>query len=547
MTGPNDDTPSGRLARDVALRPGRAALLLAVACAIAFSGSLGNGFVLDDHQIILSNPMVTDAARMGEAFFVPYQGDDRNDLLYRPLTTLSLAVQWALHGPAAWVFHLVNVLLHIGATVLVWFLGRALLPGRPLAVLIGALVFAVHPIHTDAVSSIVNRSEVLAAGFAIGAFLAFFQWAVGGRRGRLAIAAACFLGALLSKESGAPLIGFALLWGLVDRRRTRPGTAFLAGWTIAFVLPLALYAALRFAALDGALVASSNRYFQHVGALQTLLTMLGVGARYLKLLVVPFPLAADYSFESIPIATRVLEPWPLAGLVLVPMVLAGTCALLAASRRGPGLAAAGLGMAWFVLFMAPATNIVPLLIPMAERIAYGASAGAFLAFGVGAEALWAWAAGGREPGAGRPRPTLSLAVPAALALLLALLAGLTVDRDRVWRDDLTLAADNVSNHPRNALMLANLASALATRGDLDAGIAAMRRVIEVGPSRWDFRLALAEMLHDAGRHEEEAQVLVEGLRWRRGDPAAVGRACDALVEARPDLHREQCVQGFLHP
>ncbi len=541
----SEDTLSGRLARDVAVRPMRAALLLAAACAVAFAGSLGNGFVLDDHQIIESNPMVTDPARMGEAFFVPYQGDDRNDLLYRPLTTLSLAIQWTLHGPSAWAFHLVNLLLHFGATVLVWFLGRALLPGRPLAVLIGALVFAVHPIHTDAVSSIVNRSEILAVGFAIAAFLAFFQWSVGGRRGHLATAAACFLGALLSKESGAPVIGFVLVWGLVDTRRTRPVGSFLGGWAIAFVLPLALYVAMRFAALDGALVASSNRYFQHVGSFETVLTMLGVGARYLKLLLIPFPLSADYSFASIPIATGVLEPWPLAGLVTVPITIVGTIALLLVSRRGPGLAAAALGMTWFILFMAPATNLVPLLIPMAERITYGATVGVFLAFGVGAEALWAWGSGGRGSDGGRPRPVASVAVPAFLALLLALFAGVTVDRDRVWHDDLTLAADTVSNYPRNALMLANLASALATRGDLDAGIAAMRRVVDVGPARWDFRVALAEMLHDAGQHEEEAQVLVEGLRWRRGDPDAAGRACQAIIEVRPDIDHDRCVQGLL--
>lgn len=545
----SDDTLSGRLARDVAVRPLRAALLLAAACGVAYFGSPANGFVLDDHPIILGNPMVTDASRMTDAFFQPYQGDDRNDLLYRPLTTLSLSVQWALHGPAAWAFHAVNVLLHVAATILAWLLARALLPSRPLAALIGALLFAVHPIHTDAVSSIVNRSEILAAAFAVGAFLAFFRWATGGRRGLLATAAGCYLAALMSKESGAPVIGFALLWGLVDSRRARPAGRFVAGWTVAFVLPLALYAGLRFAALDGALVASSNRYFHGVDAIPTVLTVLGVWARYLKLLLVPFPLAADYSYLSIPIASGPLDPWPLAGLIAVPLVFAGTAALLLASRRGPGLAAAGLGLGWFLLFMAPASNVVPLMIPMAERITYGATVGAFLAFGVGAEALWAWGAGGRDGGTGRvaPRPVVATLVPAALALVLAIFAGITIDRERAWRDDLSLAADNVATHPRNALMLANLASALANRGDLEAGAAALARAVEVGPSRWDFRLALAEMLHDAGRHDDEARVLVEGLRWRRGDPAAVRRACEAVVETRPDLDATRCFEGLSRP
>lgn len=532
---------------DLAVRPVRVVLLLAAACALAYAGSPFNGFVLDDHPIILGNPLVSGAQPLMDAFAMPYHGDDRPFLVYRPLTTVALALQWAVHGPAAWAFHLGNVLLHLGVTFLVWVLGRLLLPSRPLAALIAALVFAVHPIHTDAVSSIVNRSEILAAGFAVAAFLGFARWHAGRRPLLLVVAGACTLGALLSKESGAPVVGFALLWGLVHRREGRSLSALLAGWALAFALPLAVYAGLRFLAFDGALFVSPVRYFAGIEPERTVWTMLGIGARYMKLMVVPWPLSPDYSFESIPIAPRLLEGWPLAGLIAVPLVLLGTLTLLIVSRRGPGLAAAALGMGWFVLFMAPASNLVPLMIPMAERITYGATVGLFLAFGVGAEALWAWCAGQRGAmtnGFAGIRRIGAILVPGLLALVVATYAGMTIERERAWRDDLTLAADAVSTHPRNALMLANLAGALANRGNLDAGIEAMRRALDVGPSRWPFRVALAEMLHDAGRHHEEAQLLVDGLRLAPEDPEAVRRACTAVAEVRPGILVEDCVQGF---
>jgi hypothetical protein len=417
------------------------------------------------------------------------------------------------------------VLLHALAAVMVLQLGMALMPGRPFAVLIGALLFAVHPIHTDAVSSIVNRSEILAFVFAALAFISFRRWRLGdtGAAG-LAVAGFCALASFLSKESGGPVIAFALLWILLTRRQGRPlGTAW-AGWVLAFVIPVLVYGALRWGALGGTLTTAGNRYFTAVDGIDTLYTMLGVGARYLKLLVLPHPLSPDYSFQSIPTAGSLFEPWTLAGAFLVPFFLVST-AWLATRRDGAGRAA-GMALAWFVLFMLPASHLVPILVPMAERLTYVPSAGFCLAAGLLADVL-----------ASRFR----IATPAILAGVIIAGAALAFARDGVWRDDLSLSADAVATHPRNALMLANLGSQMARRGNMAAAVAAFERALDVSPGRWEFRIVLADVLEASGRAGDEAKVLVDGLRIGRPPPAHHGRICAGLIRANPNLAEQDCL------
>ncbi len=506
-------------------RPGATAFLLVAACLIAYAGSPLNTFVIDDHQIVLGNPLVTDPGRAFEAFTSPYQGNERHDLLYRPLTVLTLSAQWALHGPVPGLFHAVNVLLHIVATLLAWALARALIPGRPMAALLAGLIFAVHPIHTDAVCSVVNRSEVLAAAFAMAGFLAWRRWLLGGKAPWLAAAGAAYLAAVLSKEGGAPLLAFAAAWALPAAHRTRRPAVVAAGWAAAFVLPAAVYLALRANALDGVLVASVNRYFATVGPWQTFLTMAGIGARYLALLVVPYPLSPDYSFDSLPMAGSPFEPWPLAGLLVIPAAMAATAWLV--FRRSDESRGAGFGLLWFGLFMAPTANIIPIMVPMAERFTYSASAGLFVAAGLVLARL---------PGRGRGLGGL------ALAIVLAGMVSMTAARVQTWRDDLTLAADTVATFPRNAIMLANLGAALAWEGQAGPAVEAFRRALELAPQKWDFRVTLARLLHDSGLHRDEADLLLAGLRFGGRSLEDRGRICDAVVEAQPGIDREACLQ-----
>ncbi len=146
-----------------------AVLLLALGFAV-YGNSLGNAFVLDDHHVILGDPRVGEG-RIGELISGEYWPGPRGNLLYRPLTMVSFAVNWAV-SHEAWAFRLVNLLLHVGVGFVLFLLARDWTKSVGVA-LIAACVFIVHPIHTAPLNAIVDRAELGAALFGL---LAVWLW-----------------------------------------------------------------------------------------------------------------------------------------------------------------------------------------------------------------------------------------------------------------------------------------------------------------------------------------------------------------------------------
>ena len=135
------------------------AFVVLAACAV-YLNSIGNGFALDDVFIIHQNARVHDVTAWRYIWLTPYWPFFGTELgLYRPFIIFLYAVQWAIGGGATWVFHVGNVLLHATATLLVFLLLERLTPRTP--ALIGALIFAVHPVHTEAVANVVGQAEIV--------------------------------------------------------------------------------------------------------------------------------------------------------------------------------------------------------------------------------------------------------------------------------------------------------------------------------------------------------------------------------------------------
>jgi tetratricopeptide (TPR) repeat protein len=146
---------------------GQWAAVLIAACILTYANGLGGGFTYDDKAIVRDNPRIRSPGNVSQIFATSYFGGPRGaGSAYRPVLLLSYAVQWWIHGRQAVAFHAVNVLLHAGATLLLAALFfRIAIP--PAAAFGGALLFAVAPIHVEAVTSLVGRGEVLAAVFTL--------------------------------------------------------------------------------------------------------------------------------------------------------------------------------------------------------------------------------------------------------------------------------------------------------------------------------------------------------------------------------------------
>jgi len=185
----------------------RSVYLAVAACAvIVYLGALWNEFVWDDQVIVLGNPLVQTWAGLATAFASPYWPPFVGGYLYRPLTLLTYVLDWHIGG-AAW-FHVVNLSWHAGVSALVAVLARRW--AGDAAALVAGMLFAVHPVHVEAVANVVGRAELMAAAFTLLAVYAAVE------ADRPVWSAVCWALGLLSKEVAvvAPALVVAG-WGLL--------------------------------------------------------------------------------------------------------------------------------------------------------------------------------------------------------------------------------------------------------------------------------------------------------------------------------------------
>ena len=187
---------------------------------LIYANSLSNGFVFDDVPLIQDNQQIRSLREVGAIF--GRQG-------YRPVRTLTYALNYGLFGLQPFYFHLTNVLLHAANGVLVFLLLRRLLSG-PRRALVGSLVFVSHPAQTAAVAYVSGRKDLLACGFIVAGLLCFGAFRESRWKWAFAASMACFALALFSKEVAVvfPLLLFA--WDFVSERADANVAGFHRPW-----------------------------------------------------------------------------------------------------------------------------------------------------------------------------------------------------------------------------------------------------------------------------------------------------------------------------
>ncbi len=407
----------------------KGAFIAAMVAVVAYAPALRNGFTLDDTPIVEENPRAHDIGLALRAFDEPWWPPPHDAGQWRPLTILSFAADWQLSGGSTVCLHAVNVLWHAAATgLLVLVLAPFSGAGGALA---GALVFAVHPVHVEAVANLVGRAELMAAVFLLLALLcarAVRAAAAAGRRtwsAELAMLACVALG-LLSKEHAAVAVALLVLdeWALGG---TSPGERLPRRAIVAaLALTLAWFLARRSVEGGRSFVAVAPTFFGlDVGG--RLSTMLPTVFEVVRLLVWPFTLSPDYHPEVVP---RLTHPTALglAGALLLASLVALAVLLW---RRSRGASAA----LWFTgIAYLPTSNLLfPSGIVLAERALYLPSVGVALLAALGVERL---------------RTTRRLAMG---ILAVALVAGAvrTVTRIPVWSSSRALVLDGVLTRPES--------------------------------------------------------------------------------------------------
>jgi tetratricopeptide (TPR) repeat protein len=504
------------------LRPAWVLALTALAACAVYANALGNGYALDDVFILRDNPVVHGLGDLRALLLGAWWPG--TDELYRPVALASFAVEWALLGEAPALFHATNVLLHAGAAVLAAALVLRLGGGRAAALGAG-LLFAVHPVHVEAVANLVGRAEVLATLGVLGACHLYLARRIGAA-GRAAGIAVLYLLALGAKESAVALPALLLV---VDALRTREEglgsvrllrrNAVLLG---VLTVCLAGYMVLRQQVLGG-LGNDPAPYLRGLSTADRLATAVRLWPEYVRLMLFPRDLSAEWGPDALRPATWA-EPMVWLGLLL-GMGLA--FAAWRSWKAGRWIAAAVL---WFAFAVLPVSQILfPVGVLLAERTLYLPSVALVfllppLVAAVERRAEWVR--------------------PAALAggVALALLAARTWTRTPSWESTNTVFSQMVEDHPdlwfvewqagellvragrsgealpwyRKALekvnrnhpgMNVSYASILLDLGRVDEAEPLLRRTLAIQPRLAPARMHLASVLVQRGRYREALELL----------------------------------------
>lgn len=503
----------------------------AVAAILLYSGTLGHGFVYDDIDIAQRNPLARDPGDLGQIFGSHYwAGVHERGNLYRPLTIWTLALNHAAGGGDPAGYHATNAALHGAVSALVVLLASALGLGSG-GSLVAGLLFAFHPIHVEAVAPVVGRSELLAALFVLGGWLAHLASArMEGSPRRLAVAGAALLfgAGLLSKENAAVLPALVLA-GEIMLGRGRGWRSALP--TVAAMAAVGLAVFLVRSQVISELMPDDpwTSVFTGVDPFTRILTATGVLGRYLWLILYPVNLSADYSYHQIPLVTSPLEPLFLVSALAHAGLLAAAVLLV---RRGR---LSGLGLLTYLLAIFPVSNL-PLSVGtvMGERLLYLPSAGLCLL----APALVVELAGGPLS------PFRRRIAAGAMVAVCGLYGARVLDRNLDWRDQHTLFSVTVKSSPRSAKAWYNLGVAEDDRGNLEAAVDAYRRAVEIKPDMAEAHrnLGLALLAGDRAAaalvHLREAARLDAGIPDVHSDLGVALFRLGRLAEAEEAFRRE---------
>lgn len=403
-------------------RWGALALAVALLALAASATSLRNGFTYDDRWIILENGRVHEWRALWRYFEESYWPMKNGAGLYRPLVIMAYTAQWLLGGGSPLVFHLVNVLLATACAVAVFWTLGFLVPTR--VAWLAAALFAVHPVHVEAVANVVGQAELWAALILLSAVGLYLRDRREGplRRQTGAAIVALFLGGIFTKEHVIVLPALLLAAELLLYRDApvlqRVRRLRLLLWPLVAIA--AAFVALRVHVLGAVGGDVPHPSLLHKDMIERALIMLNVVPEYGRLMLAPVRLYADYSPRQLDVFATV-HPSHLAGILL----LLSTAALFVLSvRRAPVVA---FGIAWFALAVAPVSNVLLATgILLAERTLYLPSVGAMLVVAVGLDALRARLRATRSP----LRPLVPIAVVGALAFGVAR----SSSRNAFWHD-----------------------------------------------------------------------------------------------------------------
>ncbi|MCL5022889.1 MAG: tetratricopeptide repeat protein [Nitrospirae bacterium] len=513
-------------------------VIVAVVSFAVYFNALGNGFIYDDHSQVLKNYLIRDAKNIPELFrrsAWTFEGAPPTSNYYRPMLNLLYMLEYHLFGLEAWGYHLVNILFHVANSVLVFFLTARLsgeeskqyavsrvqqstyrsvfsayfsVPTFLSPPFIAGLLFAVNPIHTEAVTWIAGLSDVSFAFFFLFSFY-LYVLSAGSYRRQYLFSLLFFSLAVLSKEPALTLPVILITYDYAFRKGQLRIFDFVKRH-VPYILVICGYLIVRFSVL-GAF--TPLKRLATLSTFQLMINVFPLFSRYLHKLLLPLNLNFWPVFDPL---TSLLSK---GGLLSLCVTTAFAGLMLAALRKNR---AVFFCLVFIAVPLAPALYIKGIIgKPFADRYLYLPSFGfamllAFLLCRIKAH-----------------RPCAAVTIAVVFTLLAGLYSFGTISRNRVWKDDYSLFSDTVKKSPDSVVPRLEYGNALLAKGLYDEAVEQFQAARTMEPMLYVIYHHLGLALAGKGRLFEAVQQYRMALTLNPNIP-----------EVHTDLGRAYAGAGF---
>jgi len=498
---------------------------------IIYANTLKNGYVLDDFNVIKGNTLLAKGiSAIPELLSTPYRhgyiNTYHNDI-YRPLSLVMFAVEYQVSGGSPAISHFFNIFVFAGCVMLLFFFIDSFIKRKnPFVAFITSLLFALHPIHTETVANIKSRDELLCFFFSFLSLNIFIKYVDAGKIKQLLLGLFCFFLSLLSKETTITLLAIIPLIFFFYINENKKRSAYI---TIGVLITAIIFLVIRASVLSAYNVNHSadisfidNFLTGAPSPAIRLATELEILGFYLKLLLIPYPLICDYSYNSIPFVgfNNIVV---LLSLTIYSLLIFFSILGLIKSLKDPFVFAILFFLVTITLF-----SNIPFLIgtPMGERLLFFPSVGFCLIAAlltekwVGEKDLTIWQMI-KQP------KVLGIIIP-----LSCIYSFITINRNNDWKDDSTIYATDIKKMPANSRLnnfvgveLHNYATneekdpAIQKRKNEEA-ITYLKKSLEIYPKYLDANYNLGTLYYNINKYEYAIYYLKKAIAIDSGYSAA---------------------------
>ena len=440
--------------------------VIALFAFLLYSNTLEHQFVLDDYSVIKENQLTKGGTSSLKEIFTSsyregYGNNEKN--LYRPLTKVMFAIEWQLSPNNPHFHHLINVLMYAFVCVLLFFVLIRYTKINIYLLFITALLFAAHPIHTEVVANIKSRDELSSMLFLLLSLVCISKYVSSNKIGMLIGTLLCFFLALLSKESAIVYVAIAPLFIYffteTPLKKNLKITGLLAAAAILYmILHVKIIGSIgikNIPVIDNSLLYTSDLIQQKATAIMIL-------GKYFLLMLIPYPLCSDYSFNTIPIVTSLANSGFLFALILHVFLL------YYAIKKIKEKHIVSFCILFYLAAMALASNIFMLIgTHLAERLLFFPS----IAFCMASVFLLSKLFKINSTETALKTGSffnINKSLLIVTGLILILYSAKTYSRNKDWKSDTTLFGRDLKTVPNSAHMLFYYANNLANKDSLNA-------------------------------------------------------------------------------